>query len=55
YRLIHGGRAAVPVSVRFGRASSNTIQILEGLKPGDQVIVSDTSGFAGAHRIRIRG
>jgi len=55
YRLIHGGSAAVPVSVRFGRASSNTIQILKGLKPGERVIVSDTSGFAGARRIRIRG
>ena len=55
YRLIHGGSAAIPVSVRFGRASSNAIQVLEGLKPGERVIVSDTSGFSGAPRVRIRG
>ena len=55
YRLNPSGSRAVPVSVRFGKASSNAIQVLEGLKPGDRVIVSDTSGFAGAHRVRIRG
>ncbi len=55
YRLSHGGRDAIPVMVRFGRASSNAIQILKGLTPGERVIVSDTSGFADARRIRIRG
>ncbi len=55
YRLIHRGSEAVPVTVRFGRASSNAIQILKGLGPGERVIVSDTSGFAGARRVRIRG
>lgn len=55
YRLTPGGHHAVPVTVRFGRASSNTIQILAGLTVGEHVIVSDTTGFAGATRIRIRG
>jgi HlyD family secretion protein len=55
YRLSQSGREAIPVLVRFGRASSNAIQILKGLEPGERVIVSDTSGFAGAPRIRIRG
>lgn len=54
YKLVDGGRAAVPVQVRLGRASSQDIQVLGGLRPGDQVIVSDTSAFAGAKRIRIR-
>lgn len=54
YRLVDGGDAAVPVRVRFGRASDQAIQIISGLEPHDQVIVSDTSDFAGAKRVRIR-
>ncbi|MGH8225520.1 MAG: efflux RND transporter periplasmic adaptor subunit [Gammaproteobacteria bacterium] len=54
YKLVAGGDAAVPVQVKFGRASDQEIQILSGLKPGDQVIVSDTSDFVGGKRVRIR-
>jgi len=54
YKLVDGGGAAIPVQVRFGRASAQEIQVLSGLKPGDRVIVSDTSDFAGAGRVRIR-
>ncbi|MGH8274165.1 MAG: efflux RND transporter periplasmic adaptor subunit [Gammaproteobacteria bacterium] len=54
YKLINGGAAAVPVQVKFGRASDQAIQILSGLKPGQKVIVSDTSDFAGGKRVRIR-
>lgn len=54
YKLVAGGNAAVPVQVHFGRASDQAIQILSGLKPGDRVIVSDTSDFAGGKRVRIR-
>ncbi len=54
YRLVSGGDAAVPVQVKFGRASDQAIQIVSGLKPGQQVIVSDTSDFANGKRVRIR-
>ncbi len=54
YKLVAGGSAAIPVPVHFGRASDQAIQILSGLKPGDRVIVSDTSDFAGSKRVRIR-
>ncbi len=54
YRLVSGGDAAVPVQVKFGRASDQAIQIISGLKPGQQVIVSDTSDFATGKRVRIR-
>ena len=33
------------MKVKLGRASVNTIEVLEGLKPGDQVILSDTSAW----------
>jgi len=54
FRLISDGRAAVPVAVRFGAASDQYIQVLGGLEPGDRVIVSDTSGFAGEPRVAVR-
>jgi HlyD family secretion protein len=54
YRLIDRGRAAVPVPVRFGAASDQSIQVVSGLKPGERVIVSDTSGFARKPRVTIR-
>jgi multidrug resistance efflux pump len=54
YRLVDAGRAAVPVHVRFGVASDQYIQVVGGLHPGDRVIVSDTSGFAGESRVAVR-
>ena len=54
FRLVDGGRAAVPVRVRFGAASDQYIQIASGLKAGSRVIVSDASGFAGDPRITLR-
>lgn len=54
YRLIDKGRVAVPVNVRFGAASDQYIQIADGLRPGDRVIISDTSSFAGNKRISVR-
>ncbi len=54
FRLVDGGRAAVPVRVRFGAASDQYIQIVSGLSPGTRVIVSDASGFAGDRRIDLR-
>jgi biotin carboxyl carrier protein len=54
YRLVDGGRTAVPVRVRFGAASDQYIQVVGGLEPGDRAIVSDTSGFAGEPRVAVR-
>jgi hypothetical protein len=40
--------------VKFGRASVNTIEVLEGLHEGDQVIVSDMSAWDGVDRVRLK-
>ena len=53
FKLIDGGKEAVRVPVKLGRSSVNTIEILSGLKPGDQVILSDTSAQDGFDRIRL--
>ena len=47
------GQYANRVQVRLGKSSVNTIEILDGLKEGDKVILSDTSQFDNADRIRI--
>ena len=44
---------AVRTQVRFGRSSVNTIEIVEGLKPGDQVVLSDMSAWDAHDRVRL--
>lgn len=41
--------------VKLGRASVNTIEVLEGLQPGDQVILSDMSQFDQFDRVQLKG
>jgi HlyD family secretion protein len=52
--LTPDGSEAVRTTVRLGRNSVSTIEILEGLKEGDRVIISDTSALDSYNRIRIR-
>lgn len=40
--------------IRLGRSSVNTIEILDGLEPGDEIILSDMSKYEGDDRIRLR-
>lgn len=42
------------VRVRLGRASVNSVQILEGLELGDEVILSDASAWDAFDRIRLK-
>jgi HlyD family secretion protein len=44
---------AVRTNVKLGRSSVNTIEIIEGLQPGDQVILSDMSSYDEYSRIRL--
>lgn len=53
FKLTEGGRSAVRVPVEIGRSSVNAVEILQGLEPGDQVILSDTSSWDGHDRIRL--
>ena len=52
--LTPDGSEAVRTSVKLGRNSVSTIEIIEGLKEGDQVIISDTSALDSYNRIRVR-
>jgi HlyD family secretion protein len=53
FKLEEGGKTAVRVQVRLGRSSVNTIEVLDGLKEGDRVILSDTSAWDNADQIRL--
>jgi HlyD family secretion protein len=52
FRLQPDGEA-VRVNVKLGRSSVNTIEIQDGLQPGDQVILSDMSTYDQFERIRL--
>jgi HlyD family secretion protein len=42
------------VKVTLGRASVNTVEIKDGLKEGDQVILSDMSQYDAFQAVRLR-
>jgi HlyD family secretion protein len=53
FKLVAGSSDAVRTPVKLGKSSVNTIEILSGLNPGDQVILSDTSAWDSHERIRL--
>lgn len=53
FRLDPGEGTATRVPVRLGADSVERVQVLHGLRPGDRVILSDTSPWDGYDRIRI--
>jgi len=53
FKVVDERRGAVRVQVKLGRSSVNFIEILEGLKVGDQVILSDMSAWDAYDRIRL--
>jgi HlyD family secretion protein len=54
WKVVDGGKYAVRVPVRLGLASVNTIEVIDGLSPGDVVILSDLSAYDAHERIRLR-
>ncbi len=53
FKLDQDGKGGVRVPVKVGRASVNSIQVLEGLSEGDTVILSDMSRYDNTDRIRL--
>ena len=48
------GKTASRTSVRVGKASVNSIEVLNGLKAGDQVILSDMSRWDSTNHVRLQ-
>jgi HlyD family secretion protein len=53
FKLGPDGQGASRVPVKVGRASVNSIQVMEGLREGDTVILSDMSRWDNTDRIRL--
>ena len=54
FRLDGDGRDAVRVPVKVGRASVNSIQVIDGLREGDTVVLSDMTRWDNTDRIRLQ-
>jgi HlyD family secretion protein len=53
FKIDADGKGASRVNVKLGRASVNTIEVLDGLKVGDRVILSDMSQYDSYQRLRL--
>jgi len=54
FKILPDGVNAERVQVTLGRSSVNTMEVLSGLKVGDQVILSDMSAYDAYDRIRLK-
>jgi multidrug efflux pump subunit AcrA (membrane-fusion protein) len=54
FKLAKDGAEAERVNVKLGRSSVNAIEVLDGLKEGDKVILSDMSAYDTADRIHLK-
>jgi HlyD family secretion protein len=54
FKVMPNGEAHA-TKVKLGRASVSTIEVIEGLQPGDQVILSDMSQFDSFDRVQLKG
>jgi HlyD family secretion protein len=54
FKLTPDGQEASRTTVRLGRTSVSTVEIVEGLREGDQVIISDTATVDSYKEIRVR-
>jgi multidrug efflux pump subunit AcrA (membrane-fusion protein) len=53
FKLTPDGSQAVRTTVRLGRTSVNTVEIVGGLQQGDKVIISDMSRWDDVERVRV--
>jgi multidrug resistance efflux pump len=54
FRMQNGSDEAERVQVRLGRSSVNTIEVLQGLSEGDQVVLSDMTQWDNAERVKLK-
>jgi RND family efflux transporter MFP subunit len=53
FKLDPDGKGATRTTVKLGKSSVNAVQIIDGIKDGDQVILSDMSRWDNVDRIRL--
>ena len=55
FAYVMDGSTAVRRSIRTGVSSLNAVELLEGVKPGDRIVVSGSDQFGDAERVRVSG
>ena len=53
FRLLPDGKTAERIQVQLGRSSVSTVEIVGGLKEGEQVVLSDMSRWDQYDRVRL--
>jgi len=53
FKVDQDGKGASLVQVQLGRASVNSVEILDGLQPSDRVILSDMSAWDAFNHVRL--
>ncbi len=54
FKVTEDGSEATRTNVKLGRFSVSSVEVLQGLKEGDRVILSDTSAWSSYERIRLK-
>lgn len=54
FKISEGSDTAIRVPITYGKASVSQIEVVEGLQPGDKVILSDMSDWDDYDKIRIQ-
>jgi HlyD family secretion protein len=54
FKLVEDGKYAVRTRVELGRSSVSTIEVIKGLMPGDEIILSDMSQWDEYDKIRLK-
>jgi HlyD family secretion protein len=54
FQLVDDGRYAIRSRVQLGRSSVSTIEVIEGLAEGDEIILSDMSQWDEQERLRLK-
>jgi HlyD family secretion protein len=54
FKVVENGNFAIRVTVKLGRSSVNTIEVLSGLNVGDVVLLNDMSQFDNVDRVQIK-
>ncbi|AKJ05171.1 multidrug resistance efflux pump [Archangium gephyra] len=54
FKLVPGSDEAVRVPVQLGRGSVNSIEVVQGLAEGDQVVLSDMTAWDAVERVRLQ-
>ncbi len=54
FKLTPDGQEATRTQVQLGRTSVSTVEVIDGLREGEQVIISDTTSMDSYNHIRVR-